>query len=432
MVYYLAVDGNDSNPGSSAAPFKTWKRALSALTADGDELIVCPGTYMSGVGGAMMPPRPEYKQWVTIRAEEPGSVNIWYGSQYVLLPIRPYTRVIGLNFSGGTGIRWADNAGPKHHVHVERCYFGTSAESLAATKRRCGRPLDLAGGAHIYITQCTFEECVVGPTIGTGTDPIEHVFVEKCVFANNHSETNYNVDGLLIDEPRDPETGTYTSDHDVVVDSCVAYGHGDAGFDIKPVATIRNCIAHDNAYVGFKLWGVGTRLINCYAYNNDDAGASMANNDQLADRCTFVNNGKYAVRPQGLSGQRITRSIIVGPMHNANSDVPSVVVSNSVFWVPGEDQRRWAITGKHTSYSSVVYTWEEVERGDCPAIGENVVLAPPTDNTPAGYGHNAAAAVEPPPAEPSGEEGLTVTLSAEEVAALRALRPLIDRINQGG
>lgn len=432
--YWLATDGNDANPGTREEPFRTWKYAISKLTQNGDELVVKPGLYSQGVPGAMMPAREQYAGWVTIRAEVPGTVKVWYGSQYVLLPVRPYTRVQGIWFSGGTGIRWADRLEPKHHVLIEDCEFKSAEESIAATGRRCGRPLDLCGGSYITLRNCRFVNCVVGPTIGSNLYPISDVLVEDCEFIENRSDTNWNVDGLLIDEPRDPETGTYSKDHRVTIRNCVAIGHGDAGFDIKPVATIENCVARDNSNVGFKLWGVGTKLVNCLAEGNDDAGASMANNGQVASQCTFRDNGTYAVRAQGLEGQRFNRCVIIGRIHNANFDNPAFVMDNSLFWVPGDDPGRWAVTGKRTSYAKLVYTWAEVMAGQCPAIQSNVWLEPPGQRPlPADWGYAANRPMPEPggPQEPPAGGGATVTLSPAEIEALRALQRVLQRIEGG-
>lgn len=433
-TYWLATDGSDANPGTREAPFRTWKYAVSQLTQDGDELVVLPGRY-GEAPGATVPERPEYKDWVTIRAEQPGTVQVWYGSQYLLLGVRPYTRVQGIWFSGGSGIRWADKYGPKHHLIIENCEFKSTEESIAATGRRCGRPMDLVGGDYLTLRNCSFVRCVVGPTLGDPNNRVTNVLVEGCTFAENHSDTNPNVDGIIIEGIREGPNNTYITDQNIVVRNCIAWGHGDAGFDIKPVATIENCVAYGNRYVGFKLWGVGTKLINCLAVGNEDAGASMANDDQLADQCTFVGNAKYAVRPQGLKGQRITRSIIYGPMHNANSDTPSVLVTDSVFWVPGAKDDTWAVTGKHVSYSKVVFTWGEVLAGQCPAIGEGVVLADPVldENyrptalqVPEEWGYSDDRPVPTTPSAPNGQ--VTLTLSADEVAALRALQRILDKL----
>jgi len=431
-TYWLATDGSDSNPGTEEQPFKSWKYAISKLVADGDELIIKPGLYSKGVQGAMMPVRPAYNDWVTIRAQVPGTVKIWYGSQYVLLPVRPYTRVSGIWFSGGYGIRWADNAGPKHHLIVEDCEFKSTEESIAYIGRRMGRPLDLAGGSDITIRRCLFQECIVSACIGTGVDLVENLLVEDCKFIHNWSETNSNVDGLLIDVPREPENGnTYTKDYNIVIRNCYSSGHGDAGFDIKPVSTIQNCVAEGNTYTGFKLWAIGTKLQNCLSKNNTDSGASMANNGQIADQCTFIGNGKYAVRPQAYEGQKITRSIIVGPMHNANADQASVVVSNSIFWVPGDDPNRWAVTMKHTSYSQLVWTWAEILAGGCPAIGENVVLAPPNmTSIPTDWGYADARPVPEPPTNPPEIGELTITISQDEINAFDIIEQLIQRIKE--
>ncbi|MCC7119288.1 MAG: cadherin domain-containing protein [Anaerolineales bacterium] len=47
-VYYVSLKGSDSNPGTAAAPFKTFKKAVAAL-APGDELQIFGGTYTESV-----------------------------------------------------------------------------------------------------------------------------------------------------------------------------------------------------------------------------------------------------------------------------------------------------------------------------------------------------------------------------------------------
>src|SRR4026209_1660163 len=63
-VYYVSTTGNDSNPGSSSAPFRTFSKAASMLSA-GSTLYILPGTYNeqlkilnSGADGAWITVRP--------------------------------------------------------------------------------------------------------------------------------------------------------------------------------------------------------------------------------------------------------------------------------------------------------------------------------------------------------------------------------------
>src|SRR5687767_15613261 len=63
-VYYVSTNGNDSNAGTSSAPFKTFAKATSMLSA-GNTLYIQPGTYNeplkifnSGAEGAWITVRP--------------------------------------------------------------------------------------------------------------------------------------------------------------------------------------------------------------------------------------------------------------------------------------------------------------------------------------------------------------------------------------
>src|SRR6476619_143451 len=44
-TYWVSTDGNDSNPGSSNAPFATPQKAVAASLAPGDTIYIRGGTY---------------------------------------------------------------------------------------------------------------------------------------------------------------------------------------------------------------------------------------------------------------------------------------------------------------------------------------------------------------------------------------------------
>ena len=73
-TYYVAPNGSDSNPGSSAAPFRTIQRAADTVNP-GDTVIVRDGTYSnpsaSGVGSKfiILTRGGTASNWVTFRAE---------------------------------------------------------------------------------------------------------------------------------------------------------------------------------------------------------------------------------------------------------------------------------------------------------------------------------------------------------------------------
>lgn len=44
-IFYVAITGSDSNPGSAAKPFLTIQKAINSLKADSDEIWISPGDY---------------------------------------------------------------------------------------------------------------------------------------------------------------------------------------------------------------------------------------------------------------------------------------------------------------------------------------------------------------------------------------------------
>jgi len=386
-----------------------------------------------------MPERDSWDEQVVIRAEKSGTVELVTPQSGNILAIRSCTVVRGLRFSGLYGITQYDYLNtPLHHVLIEQCWFGCT------DSYRTARGVFLIGDTdYITIRDCQFDHCLSTPLVlGRPNDEDKwatNILIERCVFAEN-GRTGNN-DGVCIEGVREGPTNGYIRDQNIILRDCVSWGHGDAGYDVKTVATFDRCIAYDNNW-GFKVWGEGTRLLNCLAHNNWETGFALIAAKQEAWNCTSAANGKYAFRVYKQSHtNKLRNCIILGIIKSIRSDsyysqMPDI--DYCCWWVPNPtdiayepEHVYWNLpfanlqskTNPHPSVPNIVF----------PQPGEHMVYADPQlVDVDTFTGYNAAAAVEPPPAEPPGEEGLTVTLSAEEVEALRALRPLIDRINQGG
>ncbi len=120
----LVVDqarGNNGNPGTAAAPFKTLKHALG-IVQPGDTVLVRNGTYASGQGGPVLTRSGTANNWITIAA--------WPGERPVIAPAEGsgirlenvhHVEVRGLVFAGpantdyGSGVRLANRS---HHIRV--------------------------------------------------------------------------------------------------------------------------------------------------------------------------------------------------------------------------------------------------------------------------------------------------------------------------
>lgn len=100
-IYYVSTTGSDSNPGSSSAPFKSFAKAASMLSA-GSTLYIHPGTYNeqlkilnSGADGA----------WITVKPSG-GAVVIdtKNTSNAVVQLLGSYIAISGLEVKGSTDI----------------------------------------------------------------------------------------------------------------------------------------------------------------------------------------------------------------------------------------------------------------------------------------------------------------------------------------
>jgi parallel beta-helix repeat protein len=100
-VYYVSTTGNDSNPGSSSAPFKSFAKAVSMLSA-GSTLYIHPGIYTeplkilnSGADGA----------WITVKPSGGAVViDVQNTTNAVVQLLGSYIAVSDLEVKGSTDI----------------------------------------------------------------------------------------------------------------------------------------------------------------------------------------------------------------------------------------------------------------------------------------------------------------------------------------
>lgn len=452
-TWYISPTGNNANPGTQEAPLKTFKAGVAKLTQDGDELVLKPGQYNGE--GIVMVERPGAADYVTIRAEVPGTAKVWGRISMWGLQVASYTKLQGIWFSGNPSVFAKDTQTDLHHIWVEDCQFKSTEESIAATGSRCAWPLSLPWCQYVTVRNCLFRECMKFAALGSKAGPtVYHVLVENCTFAHNWNATDWNVDGIVIDGP------DHVTDQDIVLRNCVSWGHGDAGYDIKLKATIENCVAYENNW-GFKIWANGTRLINCLAYNNVDCGFGLANAGQEAWNCTSIGNGLWGMRIHDKA-VKVRNSIIVGGVKDSYNDGPAPDgyyeripdVDYSVFWLSSPEAI--AYSPKHELWN---LTFAQLANRINPVrpqvayagFGDHMVYAdpqlgdnhePPADSAISVWGYRAGrvvtalqeiapggAIVPPPPVEPPVDPPIVPPaagpLSAEDRAALDFLKSLL-------
>ncbi|QSG11333.1 hypothetical protein HSBGL_0903 [Halapricum desulfuricans] len=248
--YYLAPDGDDTNPGTESEPFGTLQTLLSTLAA-GDLGYVRGGTY-----------------YPTGFAD--GSGQQGTDTAHIRLEGYPGEDVV-FDFGNDTygGLRLWDCAywelrnftvrnAPSYGIYL----FGDTQNTLVenvTVDGSGGDPNTSGGGITAYKAPDTT--------------------IRNCVSKNNYDAPSggSHADGIAVD-----------SSPGCVIEDSVSHGNSDDGFDLWEAEdqTIRDCLAYDNGFDpdgneagdgnGFKLGGGSTsgghRIERCVSYRNAARG----------------------------------------------------------------------------------------------------------------------------------------------------------------
>ncbi len=279
-TYYVALDGDDANPGTLARPWATLQHAADVLQP-GDTVYVRGGVYHQYVRLTRSgePGRP-----ITYAAY-PGE-TVWLDGQGVdgkvafdLADGVSHITIVGLNMrhwhdEGGDGsciTSWRDS----DHITVRDAEFydcGSGAIQFYQDS-------DYITVENVYIHDNT----LVGMDCGIG--PCGHWVLRRVRAINNGAESGDTAaDGIAI------ERGD-----DILVEDCEASGNAGDGFDFKSTGTtLRRVIARNNARNNIKLWGERSSLINGLAVDAgltnlvlSGGGSYTITNSLIASRRTY-------------------------------------------------------------------------------------------------------------------------------------------------
>ena len=200
QTFYVATTGSDSNPGTSASPWKTVQKALNTLTA-GQIAVVRGGTYTANVtasrGGTSSAP-------ITIR-NYPGEKPVLRAGtgQSDNMPLHlvsgaQYLRFQGLTFEGATGSSttniYAD--GSSHDIEFSQCEDRNSARQGFFSENTTAR---------YQIIDCYFHD-----NGGSGPIQLDHqIYIE----GSNHAIIN----NLLVRAPNGNGIQIYPSNSNITV-----------------------------------------------------------------------------------------------------------------------------------------------------------------------------------------------------------------------
>lgn len=289
-TFYASPTGTDAGDGSKLLPWKIgYSNSPGKLDqlATGDTLLLLPGVYK---GPVTLPVRTGATGYVTIAAETPRTVTIAAGTSGGSITTGTaganYIRLRGIDFAGH--YMAVTQAGPLTHFEMLDCRI---------TGGTRGVKLD-GPGADWTFRNVVHEKVPQGLILGVkgSTATIDGVLVESCQSIDCDHPDLTNTDGFVMEE----------NVRSAVIRDCVSHGSEDTGFDIKASPLLMERCEAYASNGGFKIWGLGAVLRNCYAHDCGDYGATMANDGQRLEWCSFTRNGRCAIRAQGLDNQTHT------------------------------------------------------------------------------------------------------------------------------
>ncbi|CUS34878.1 hypothetical protein COMA1_20003 [Candidatus Nitrospira nitrosa] len=297
-TYYVATTGNDSNPGTLAQPFGTFKQAINKLQP-GDTLYIRGGTYTEQMNFQDPPKTGIANAWLTI-AGYPGEavtllrtdpVDNSYG------PIKArgnlayfvFENLIldGTNSSNGTAWNLRDG---NHHfilrnleiknfkssglhikgsdIHVLNCKIHDNQPPPGIKSRKYG--IYFAYGDNVILDGNEIYRNN-GGGIHAFPGPIRNAIIRGNRVYDNNSSSESTVPGILVFEDTDYYDGTAIIDG-VHLYNNIVYGNGAGGIFVSNGAA--NVKVWNNTVYGNKGWGVNIQIglngmpVNTIVQNN--------------------------------------------------------------------------------------------------------------------------------------------------------------------
>lgn len=318
-IYYVAANGNDSNNGSEAYPFKTFNKAASVAkyhsdTNKSDAIYVKSGTYsepleMQYAGTSDKP--------IVVRGVGSTKPIIRVGGGNVGHIVAKSNTIID-NFETN-GIQTVTSAG---HGLGGYGIFLSNVENVLVDNvvmQQHEKGVRAEYGNRLIVRNSLIKNCEWGTYIGTDNDngfspEFNNTLWENVEAANTAWGEYYNTDGFLIEG--------YSAYH--VFRNCKSHGWTDAGFDLKPHVLVENSVAYDNSWTngkdnnghGFKIWRDGV-VRNSIAYNNKLANflyGGYLPNYKMIGNLSYNGNVTFEDRPGQSSPNLSAQSIKIS--HN--------------------------------------------------------------------------------------------------------------------
>ena len=318
-VYYVAVDGDDDDPGTESQPWATLQHAADTMLA-GDTLYVRAGVYHESVelsrSGA--PGQP------IVYAAYPGE-TVWLDGQGAGWkygfdlgdPGVSYITIDGIHMrhwqdqtgDGGCIISWRDSDYVTiRNVELHHCGHG----SISFFQNS-----DYITVENVYIHDNT----LVGMDCGDG--PCRHWVLRHVRAIDNGAQGGDTAaDGIAV------ENGD-----DILVEDCEASGNSGDGFDFKSTGTtLRRVVARGNGRDNIKLWGERSQLINGLSVDAgmvglvlSGGGSYTVTNSLIANRRSYGYLAEFGADNDDATPVRLYNSTF----YNDNAEMGGTIVAFS-------------------------------------------------------------------------------------------------------
>lgn len=376
VIYYAALVGDDSSPGTEEQPFRTIAKGISVLKP-GDTLLIGSGEYDEAItysGPGAIPGGESWDKPVTIAAQNPGTVTMKATSAYQ----------VAVNLS---------NARQKYIIMDGIIFDAQNVTNHAMKFESHGMdPVTykaIGAAHHIRIKNCEIKNApATGIHVTAGSDNCEFINLK----IHHNGTTGY-------------DHGLYLCSHNNTVDGCEIYDNAGFGvhvynsrYDgIHPIYEadnniVRNCRIHNNSVSG------GGAGIAFYTGNNN-----IAYNNIVWDNCDNIIVGWDAINTKIMNNTCVT----INPPCLAGiyiyDTAESAVIENNISWGGPSPIDNWSssstidhnLTGQDPKFvDESNYDFHIVS--DSPAVDAGTTLADVTTDSdgvtrPQGCGYDIGA-----------------------------------------
>jgi len=297
-IYYVATNGNNSNPGTLQSPWRTIQHSADVMQ---------PGDIVYIRGG-------EYNEEVqSVRSGNNNAYITFSGYQNEVVILRSQTHHTGYGFQVQHSYIKLNMIRVTNYDTGIWVQGNTGYDQITDCKAYdCNGGISLYNGPHDFlIMRCEMYQCGDINSIGYNFD------------ATSDIGTIYNgniIDCIARDQLGSDNVDGFALGHEnirnVTFYKCTAFNVYD-GFDLSGSSIIANrCLAHDVfGGGGFKLWKDTITLVNCIGYNNTD-DVQLDSSDRPSTgflyNCTFYNSSYGNVGVENSCRLRMYNCILAG------------------------------------------------------------------------------------------------------------------------